>query len=405
MMQKQTDTGENFEYVLRRRGEKAPASLTLTGLEQAEKTSRFHRQLPGYAPTPLISLDALAGRLGIGKLWVKDESKRFGLNSFKALGGSYAMGEYLASRLGKPLGELTFEQLASSQVREALGEVTFVTATDGNHGRGVAWSARLFGQKAVVYMPKGSARERLENIRAHGARAEITPYCYDDAVRLADRQARKYGWVLVQDTAWPGYEEIPTHIMQGYTTLAREIVCQLEKAGEEKPTHLFLQAGVGSFAGAILGYFAAMWGGERPVTAIVEPDQADCLYQSARADDGTRHFVTGDMNSMMAGLCCGEPCTISWEIINSYADAFVACGDGYSAQGMRLLGRPQEGDRAVISGESGAVTAGVLEAILKEERLRQLREALGLDERSRVLLISTEGDTDQANYRKILAEA
>ena len=330
---------EHFEYVLRRRGEKKAVSLSLTAPEEAEKTSRFHSGLPGYAPTPLVALDGLAGKLGVGKLWVKDESKRFGLNAFKALGGSYAMGMYLATKLGKPIEELTFEELCSTGARRALGDITFVTATDGNHGRGVAWSARLLGQKSVVYMPKGSAPERLENIRAQGAQAEITPYNYDDAVRLADRMAKEHGWVLVQDTAWPGYEEIPAHIMQGYTTLAYEIAGQL---GEEKPTHLFLQAGVGSFAGAVLGSFAALWGDERPITVIVEPEQADCIYRSAKADDGTLHFVTGDMNSMMAGLCCGEPCTISWEIINAYADGFVSCGDEYSARGMRLLGHPQE---------------------------------------------------------------
>lgn len=395
---------EHFDYVLRRRGEKAPAPLRLTALDQAEKTSRFHSGLPGYEPTPLVSRDALAEKLGVSKIWVKDESKRFGLNAFKALGGSYAIGQYLAGKLGKPIEALTFEELCSPQAKRALGEITFVTATDGNHGRGVAWSARLLGQKSVVYMPKGSAQERLENIRAQGAQAEITQYNYDDAVRLADRMAHEHGWVLVQDTAWPGYEEIPAHIMQGYTTLAREIAAQLEEMGEEKPTHLFLQAGVGSFAGAALGYFTALWGEERPVTAIVEPDQADCIYRSAKADDGKLHFVTGDMNSMMAGLCCGEPCTISWEILNSYADAFISCGDGYSARGMRLLGRPEGEDAAVVSGESGAVGAGVLEAIMAEERLQPLRQALGLDENARVLLISTEGDTDRENYQKILSE-
>ena len=192
--------------------------------------------------------------------------------------------------------------------------------------------------------------------------------------------------------------------MQGYTTLAREIGQQLELSGEEKPTHLFLQAGVGSFAGAALGYFTSLWGEDRPVTAIMEPDQADCVYRSAKADDGRLHFVTGDMNSMMAGLCCGEPCTISWEILNSYADAFISCGDEYAARGMRLLGRPEGEDQVVISGESGAVGAGVLEGILTEECLEPLRQALGLNENSRVLLISTEGDTDQANYQKILSE-
>lgn len=395
---------EHFEYVLRRRGEKEPAPLHLTALEQAEKTSRFHSGLPGYAPTPLVSREALAEKLGVGKLWIKDESKRFGLNAFKALGGSYAMGQYLAQKQGEPLETLSFEELCSPQAKRALGEVTFVTATDGNHGRGVAWAARLLGQKAVVYMPKGSAQERLENIRAQGAQAEITEYNYDDAVRLADRMGKEHGWVLVQDTAWPGYEEIPAHIMQGYTTLAREIAVQLEEMGEEKPTHLFLQAGVGSFAGAALGYFTALWGDERPVTVIVEPDRADCLFRSAKADDGTLHFVTGDMNSMMAGLCCGEPCTISWEILNAYADGFISCDDFYSARGMRLLGRPEGEDSAVISGESGAVSTGVLEGIMTEARLESLRQALGLNEHSRVLLVSTEGDTDQANYQRILSE-
>lgn len=392
---------EQFAYLLRKRGEKPAASLALTGVEQAEHTRRFHSGLPGYQPTPLVERKALAEKLGVGNIWVKDESHRFGLNAFKALGGSYAMGRYLSKKLGKPLEELTFEQLCAQPARRALGEITFVTATDGNHGRGVAWSARLLGHKSVVYMPKGSALERLENIRSQGAQAEITEFNYDDAVRLANRQAQEKGWVLVQDTAWPGYEEIPAHIMQGYTTLAQEIAQQLDG---QIPTHLFLQAGVGSFAGAALGYFAALWGDQRPVTVIMEPDKADCIFRSAKADDGKLRFVTGDMDSMMAGLCCGEPCTISWEILDSYADAFVSCGDHYSAQGMRLLGRAEGEDTPVISGESGAVGAGVLQAIMQEERLAELREQLGLDENSRVLLISTEGDTDRENYRRILEQ-
>ena len=393
---------EQFAYILRKRGEKPAASLALTGVEQAEHTRRFHSGLPGYRPTPLVERKALAEKLGVGNIWVKDESHRFGLNAFKALGGSYAMGRYLSKKLGKPLEELTFEELCSEPARRALGEITFVTATDGNHGRGVAWSARLLGHKSVVYMPKGSALERLENIRAQGAQAEITEFNYDDAVRLANRQAQEKGWVLVQDTAWPGYEEIPAHIMQGYTTLAQEIAQQLDG---QIPTHLFLQTGVGSFAGAALGYFAALWGDQRPVTVIMEPDKADCIFRSAKADDGKLRFATGDMDSMMAGLCCGEPCTISWEILDSYADAFVSCGDHYSAQGMRLLGRAEGEDTPVISGESGAVGAGVLQAIMQEERLAELRGQLGLDENSRVLLISTEGDTDRENYRRILEQA
>ena len=278
-------------------------------------------------------------------------------------------------------------------------------ATDGNHGRGVAWAARQLGHRAVVYMPKGSARERLENIRAQGAQAEITDRNYDDAVRLADQMAREHGWTLVQDTAWPGYETIPAWIItveRCVTTIAQEIADQLEERGWEKPTHLFLQAGVGSFAGAMLGSFAARWGTECPVTCIVEPDRADCLYRSAKA--GTITPVTGDLDSMMAGLCCGEPCTVSWPILQRGAAAFVSCGDEYAARGMRLLGRPEPGDPAIVSGESGAVGVGVVAAILCEDGLEDLRWTLGLHERSRVLCISTEGDTDQENYRKILGE-
>ena len=203
---------EHFASVLRPRGQRPGADLTLTSPGEAEKARRFHSGLPGYAPTPLVSLDGLAHSLGVSKIWIKDESKRFGLNAFKALGGSYAMARCLSEKLGKPLEEMSFEELCAPAARRALGDITFVTATDGNHGRGVAWAARLLGQKAVVYMPKGSAAERLENIRAQGAQAEITEYNYDDAVRLANRMAEEHGWILIQDTAWPGYEEIPAHI-------------------------------------------------------------------------------------------------------------------------------------------------------------------------------------------------
>ena len=337
-----------LNYYINQKGEIPNTALSMTDGGALERASRFHQTIPGYAPTPLVSLDHLAQRLGVAQVLVKDESRRFGLNAFKALGGSYAMARCLGQRLGWPEEKLTFEALMAPEVREKLGELTFVTATDGNHGRGVAWAARQLGHKSVVYMPKGSARERLDNIRAQGAQAEITDLNYDDAVRLADRMGKEHGWILVQDTAWPGYEEIPAWIMEGYTTIAWELFQQLA--------------------------------------------------------DGKIHPVTGEMNSMMAGLCCGEPCTISWEIISPGAAAFLSCSDEYSAMGMRLLGRPEPGDPAVVSGESGAVGVGVLSAILHEEKLEDLRWSLGLNESSRVLCISTEGDTDQANYQKIVGE-
>ena len=248
-----------LQYCVNRTGH-PPEKLALTGLEVQKAAWAFHSTIPGYEATPLTALDHLARRLGVSQVLVKDESKRFGLNAFKALGGSYAMARHLGEQLGLSQDQLTFEALGTPEAREKLGERTFVTATDGNHGRGVAWAARQLGHRAVVYMPKGSARERLENIRAQGAQAEITEYNYDDAVRLANRMAEEHGWILIQDTAWPGYEEIPAHIMQGYTTLAAETLQQLEEQGAERPTHLFLQAGVGSFAGAALGFFTSVWG-------------------------------------------------------------------------------------------------------------------------------------------------
>lgn len=389
----------NLQYVLHK-GNKNTDSLKFVQPEAMQAVLEFHSGIAGYAQTPLASLPNLAKQLGVGQIFVKDESARFGLNAFKALGGSYAIARYLCGKLNIPVDANSFNVLCSEKAKAKLGTVTFVTATDGNHGRGVAWAAKLLGHKAVVYLPEGSSQERLNNIRALGAEAEITKFNYDGAVRLAYAMSRKHGWVLVQDTAWSGYEEIPTWIMQGYTTMAQEITAQLNGI---MPTHLFLQAGVGSMAGAVLGYFAALWQNNLPVTVICEPDKAACLYKTAAANDGTLHKVIGRMNSMMAGLCCGEPCTVSWDIINNFANAFIACNDDYAARGMRLLGMPQSGDARIVSGESGAVTAGVLAALMQDPELAQLRNELGLDENSRVLLISTEGATDKVNYLKVLS--
>lgn len=389
----------NLQYVLHK-GNKNTGSLKFVQPEAMQAVLEFHSGITGYEQTPLVSLPNLAKLLGVGQIFVKDESARFGLNAFKALGGSYAIAKYLCGKLNIPVDRNSFNVLCSEEAKAKLGTVTFVTATDGNHGRGVAWAAKLLGHKAVVYLPEGSSQERLNNIRALGAEAEITKFNYDGAVRLAYAMSRKHGWVLVQDTAWSGYEEIPTWIMQGYTTMAQEITAQLNGI---MPTHLFLQAGVGSMAGAVLGYFAALWQNNLPVTVICEPDKAACLYKTAAVNDGTLHKVTGRMNSMMAGLCCGEPCTVSWDIINNFAGAFIACSDDYAARGMRLLGLPQNGDMRIVSGESGAVTAGLLAALMQDPELAQLRNELGLDENSRVLLISTEGATDKVNYLKVLS--
>ncbi len=372
--------------------------------EAVKEVLPFHRSLPGYRETPLWSLPGLASRLGISQILVKDESFRFGLNAFKALGASFAIGKLLCRRFGIPLDQNAFRSLLSPDRREALRTTTLITATDGNHGRGVAWTASLLGCRAVVLLPASTREERLRNILALGAEAEITPFPYDDTVRLAAKTALEKGYTLVQDTAWPGYDAIPRDIMQGYTTMGTEIAAAIGAAGWEKPTHLFLQAGVGSFAGSLAGYFSSLWGEKCPKILIVEPDSADCLYRTAEADDGALHPAPGPMTSMMAGLCCGECCPPAWEILKDTASAFITCGDGPAALGMRLLADPFPGDRPIISGESGAVSCGVLAGLMTDPLLSGFRETLSLDSRSRVLLVSTEGATDRENYRRILKE-
>ena len=369
--------------------------------KEISKVKGFHESIPQYERTPLVKLENLAKMLGVEGVYLKDESYRFGLNAFKVLGGSFAMAKYMADKLGKDISELPYEKLISDEVRNELGDITFFTATDGNHGRGVAWTANKLKQKSVVYMPKGSSLIRLNNIKAEGAKASITELNYDDAVRLATEDAAKVGGLVVQDTAWEGYEDIPAWIMQGYGTMAKEAVEQLSEYGVERPTHVFIQAGVGSLAGAVQGYMAAKFE-ECPITVVVEADKADCFYKSAEAGDGKPRFVGGDMQTIMAGLACGEPNTIGFEILKNYSEAFISAPDWVSAKGMRILGNPLVGDEKVISGESGAVTTGTLVSIMQDESLAELRKALKLDENSKVLLISTEGDTDPDKYRSIV---
>ena len=365
----------------------------------------FHESFPQYAETPLAELDRLAEFLGVAKLCVKDESYRFGLNAFKVLGGSFAMARYISKLTGRPLEELSYAALTSRGLKEQTGEITFFSATDGNHGRGVAWAARVLGQKAVIMMPKGSQPARFENIRAEGALTTIEELNYDDCVRKAAKAAAETpNGVLIQDTAWEGYEEIPSWIMQGYGTMAMEADEQFAAAANAAPTHVFVQAGVGSLAGAAVGYFANKYPDNPPVFAVVESDQADCLYRSACAGDGSIRTVGGDMRTIMAGLACGEPSITSWQILKDKVAAFASLPDRVAADGMRVLGAPLPGDPRVISGESGAAPLGFLYALMRDEELAPLREKLKLGKDSRVLLFSTEGATDPENYRKVVWE-
>ena len=372
---------------------------------EVEKVRAFHRSFPQYAPTPLVSLSQKAKALGLGGLYVKDESHRFGLNAFKVLGGSFAMAGAIAKSLGRDVGETDYAYLTGDRLKEEFGQATFFTATDGNHGRGVAWSARQLGQKAVVLMPKGTVKSRFDNIAKEGAQVTIEEANYDQCVRMACALAEKTPrGIVVQDTAWEGYEEIPCLIMQGYGTMAQEAAQQLENRGAGRPTHVFVQAGVGSLAGAIAGYYANLYGENCPKIIVMEADAADCHYQSALAGDGSMCFVTGDLNTMMAGLACGEPNPISFDILRNHAACFVSCPDWVSACGMRALAKPQDGDERIVSGESGAIGTGLVSAIMTDPAYAELKDALELSENSVVLLFSTEGDTDPENYRKIISE-
>ena len=379
------------------------AHLSVMALKHVSKAQAFHRSFPQYSQTPLARLNGMAGELGLKGVFVKDESYRFGLNAFKVLGGSFAMAGYIAQALGRDVGEMSYAYLTSQAFREEFGQATFFTATDGNHGRGVAWAANRLCQKSVVLMPKGSAKARFDNIAREGAQVSIEPVNYDECVRRANALAQQteHG-VMVQDTAWEGYEEIPTWIMQGYGTMAGEAAGQLRQQEISPPTHVFVQAGVGSLAGAVVGCFVNLYPDNPPKFIVMEARSADCLYQGAVAGDGEPQTVGGGLQTIMAGLACGEPNIISWGILRNHVDAFVSCPDWVSVKGMRMLAAPLKGDPAVCSGESGAVGMGVISAIMEDDYYRELREALGLDGSSQVLMFSTEGDTDPDKYRRIV---
>ena len=309
------------------------------------------------------------------------------------MGGSYAIGVYLSRKLGIDINKLSFEKLKSPEYKKKIGDVTFVTATDGNHGRGVAWAAKELNQSAVVFMPKGSSKNRVDNIRKENAKVIVTDKFYDDTVKIAADFATQHNGILIQDTAWEDYTEIPTWIMQGYATLIDEVFEEIKKEGESILTHIFLQAGVGSLAAGIQAYLMNKFGSNRPTTVIIEPHNAACLYKSAQIGDTKPHAVGGSLSTIMAGLACGKPSIVAWDILRDYSDYFISCSDKISENGMRMLANPLLGDSKIVSGESGAVGLGLLIEILKDDLYNDVKESLGLSEDSLVLIFSTEGDT------------
>jgi diaminopropionate ammonia-lyase len=370
--------------------------LSQAGFAAAEEEiSRW----PGYAVTPLHRLPGLAAKLGVATIHYKDECGRFGLKSFKALGGAYAVFRLLSKAVaarngGEPVDS---RQLIAGRWHDIVRTVTVTCATDGNHGRSVAWGARLFGCRCVIYVHESVSEGRCAAIAQYGAEVIRVPGNYDDSVRHAADEAQRNGWTVVSDTTYEGYREIPIDVMHGYGVMAREIVRVL---GNEPPTHVFVQAGVGALAASVGAAFWLAWEARRPEFVVVEPTQADCHFQSGVA--GRPTAVTGDLDTVMAGLACGEVSPLAWEIVDAGANAYVVVDDRFALDAMRTLAAPAPGDPAIVAGETGA---SGLAALLAAKDHAEIWQTLGLDGRSRVLLIGSEGDTDPEIYRQIVGRA
>ena len=342
---------------------------------------------PGYQPTPMRAAPILASELGLDSVWVKDESGRFGLGSFKALGGAYGVRQVMKEGGGGAAG------------------LTVTCASDGNHGRSVAWGAGMFGCDAVIYLPGHVTEVRADAIRAFGARVVRVDGEYDEAVAQAARDAREHAWTVISDTSYPGYMEIPRLVMVGYTVMIQEALSMpgawrntrnVSSAIPQLPSHLFIQGGVGGLAAAVIGHLWEQLGEDRPVAVIVEPEAADGLLCSARA--GRPAASRGDLDTIMAGLSCREVSPLAWDIVGAGAHAFMTVPDGGIAPLMRAAARGELGE-PFEGGESGvAGLLGLIEVARDEER----RRAIGLNERSRVLVFNTEGATDPELYGRIV---
>jgi diaminopropionate ammonia-lyase len=354
-------------------------------------------QWPGYTVTPLVALPALAAQAGIGSLLYKDEGTRFGLRSFKALGGAYAIYRLLAREVEARTGiaGVRAAELSAGRYWDILREMTFTCATDGNHGRSVAWGARMFGCRCVIYVHESVSTGRVDAIAAYGAEVRRNPGNYDDAVRRAAQDAAENGWFLVSDTSYKGYVDVPRDVMQGYALMVEESLRQM--SAQLAPSHVFVQGGVGGLAASVCSHLWERYGPQRPRLVVVEPVNAACLYESASR--GALTAVHGSLNTIMAGLSCGEPSLVAWRLLEEGADDFMAIEDGPAAQCMRLLASGTGDDPVIVAGESAvAGLAGMLLAAQEPPA----RAALGLCSDSAVLVFGTEGDTDPELYRRIV---
>ncbi|MEM8570329.1 MAG: diaminopropionate ammonia-lyase [Pseudomonadota bacterium] len=350
---------------------------------------------PGYSITPLYDLKGLAGHLGVSSVFYKDEGPRFGLGSFKALGGAYAVARLLQAQISKKLGaDVSMDAVTGQAHPELATELTVCCATDGNHGRSVAWGARNFGCRCVIFVHATVSEGRKAAIEAYGAEVRRSAGNYDDSVREAEETARREGWFVVSDTSYPGYMDIPKDVMQGYELMAEEAFSALD----QPPTHIFLQTGVGGMAAAVAARAVRQWGASRPRIILCDPDQSACWDVSLRA--GQPVAVGGELNTLMAGLACGEVSMLAWDILRDHADAVVALPDEAAVEAMRVLADPiVHGDPAIVAGESAVAGLAGLAASMMDG---SAREALGLSTASRVLVFGTEADTDPELYVELV---
>lgn len=361
------------------------------GMSPGREPHTFHRRLAGYTPSPLVDAPEIAERLGVGTVLVKDESSRMGLPAFKILGASWAVYRALEQRLGGFADWETLDDLAR-QV-EPLRPLTLAAATDGNHGRAVARMAKLLGFSSRIYVPDDMVLARRDAIASEGAEVVVVHGTYDDAIARSAEDAGER-CMVISDTSWPGYEDVPRWVIDGYSTILWEVDDALGARGEAPPDLVAVQIGVGALASAVVTHYRQP-GHARPAILGVEPSHSACMLASIEA--GEVVTIAGPHDSIMAGLNCGEPSMLAWPIVSAGIDAFVAVDDERAREGMRALARV-----GVVAGETGAAgLAGLLDLLDGSERERS-RAHLGVNEASRVLIFVTEGATDPEAYERIV---
>jgi diaminopropionate ammonia-lyase len=376
-----------------------PALLPILNPAGFAAAAQEIRGWPRYRPTNLVTLPGLAAALGLGAIWYKDEGSRFGLGSFKALGGAYAVYRLLAAAVKHATGrEPSAAELMSGAHQEIVGAITVATATDGNHGRSVAWGAQLFGCRCIIYIHADVSEGRSEAIAQYGAEIRRIDGNYDDSVHQAAADAKRNGWVVVSDTSYDGYMEVPKTVMEGYGLIGLEMLDELPT--DERPTHLFIQGGVGGLAAAMTALLWQKLGADRPQVVVVEPDAADCLFQSAVNGKPTK--VEGNLDTLMAGLAAGEVSWLAWEILDRGANAFMTVPDKAAISAMRALAEGIGGDPLIVGGEAGV---GGLAGLFAAATAPQTAQALSLGALSRVLIIGSEGDTDPALYERLVGRS